>query len=187
MTTTKAPASDRIVVTQAPEGEGVINFDWLEAVGKHPDTDDVDSCAAFEFIGVATDLTVGQLEDANAKLVRLGFFEPLGRDRSRFVIPTDPAPEGPTDWLDAIDAHPDLGDNHRVVAACIAGCRPVCVRNRAGHRCAVIVEDGWSDYDPCPNCSLVDELVETGFLVDDAAYDSDLTAYRVHVPNPCDV
>lgn len=187
MTTTKAPASDRIRVTPAAEGEGVINLDWLTAVGKHPDTDDVDFVAAFEFIGVATDLTVGQLEQADAKLLRLGFFEPLGGDGSRFVIPTDPAPEGPVEWLDAIDAHPDLGDDHRVVAACIAGGRPVCIRNRAGRRCAVIVEDGWSDYDPCENCYLVDELVETGFLVDDEAPDSDLVAYRVHVPNPCDV
>lgn len=184
MTTTKASASDRIGVTPAAEGEGVTNFDWLEAVGRHPDTDTVDSVAAFEFIGVKTDLTDGQLEQANAKLFRLGFFEPIDGHRSRFVIPTDPAPEGPTEWLDAIDAHPDSGDDHRVVAACIAGGRPVCIHNRAGRRCAVIVEDGWSDYDPCENCYLVDELVEAGFLVDDAAPDSDLIAYRVHVPNP---
>ncbi|MBE5451781.1 hypothetical protein [Mycobacteroides abscessus] len=182
---TKAPASDRIVVMPPTEGDtSVDNFDWVTAVGEHPDTDITDSCAAFEFLGVATDLTEGQLEEANAKLVRLGFFEPLGGHMSRFVIPTAPAPEGPTEWLDAIAAHPDLDGDHRAIAACIAGGRPVCIHNRAGRRCTVVVEDGLSDYEPCPNCSLVDELVETGFLIDDAPWDSDLMAYRVHVPNP---
>lgn len=83
----KAPTSDRIGVTPAPEGEGIDNFDWLEAVGNHPDTDDTDSCAAFEFIGVKTELTDQELGQAQEKLARLGFFVPMGGDRFAFAIP----------------------------------------------------------------------------------------------------
>ncbi|SHQ35955.1 Uncharacterised protein [Mycobacteroides abscessus subsp. bolletii] len=86
----KAPVSDRIGVESAPEGEGVDNFDWLDAVGNHPDMDLTDQLAAFEFIGAKTELTDEELDQAQAKLVRLGFLVPMSGRRFRFDIP---APE----------------------------------------------------------------------------------------------
>lgn len=92
----KAPVSDRIVVEPAPEGEGIDNFDWTEAVADHPETDDVDHCAAFEFIGVKTSLTNRQLDESKRKMIRLGFLVPVGSRAARrrgecyFAIP---APE----------------------------------------------------------------------------------------------
>lgn len=57
--------------------KGVDNFDWLEAIDAHTETTTVDVLAAYEILGVTTDLTPEQLDASTITLHLLGFLWPI--------------------------------------------------------------------------------------------------------------
>lgn len=61
--------------TSAPSG--VANFDWLDAIGAHPDTTPVDVLAAHHIVGTPTDITIEQLDTATFRLQLRGFLRPV--------------------------------------------------------------------------------------------------------------
>ncbi|GAB3228722.1 hypothetical protein [Mycolicibacterium hippocampi] len=59
---------------------GVDNFDWLDAIGAHPEATPADVLAALHIVGAPTDITTEQLDTATFRLQLRGFLRPVAID-----------------------------------------------------------------------------------------------------------
>jgi hypothetical protein len=67
------PRRQQLMTTSTTPHVGVDNYDWLAAVGQHPETTNVDLLAAYHILGVETDITPERLDESAARLVEFGF------------------------------------------------------------------------------------------------------------------
>ena len=84
----------RTTTIEAPEGEGVDNIDWLQAIADHPELTITDLVAVYDLLGQETSLTEDQLRWGLWNLETKGFLHTEDHVTYTPLLP-EGAPTGP--------------------------------------------------------------------------------------------